>query len=184
MHETDEIIYRRFLLSGREDDLRLLLERHRESLTLFLNGIVHNLDDAEELMLDAFAVAASGTSRFNGKSSFRTWLFAIGRKLAVSHLRRQRFRSGGLENQDDKTVPAPELVLLREERNRHLYAAMTRLNEDYRQILYLLYFEEMSHEEAARVMGKTVRQTYNLAHRGRQALKETLERMGFDHAEP
>ncbi len=184
MFETDETIYRRFLLGGSEDDLRLLLERHREGLTLFLHGIVHNLDDAEELMLDAFAVAASGTSRFSGKSSFRTWLFAIGRKLAVSHLRRQRFRSGSLENRDDDTAPAPELTLLREERNRQLYIALGRLNEDYRQILYLLYFEEMSHEEAARVMGKTVRQTYNLAHRGRQALKETLERMGFDHAEP
>ena len=182
MFETDETIYRRFLLEGREDDLRILLERHREGLTLFLHGIVHDIDDAEELMLDAFAVAASATSRFGGKSSFRTWLFAIGRKMAITHLRRQRFRSGNPENRGDNTVPAPEIALLRQERNRRLYEAMDRLNEDYRQILYLLYFEEMSHEEAARVIGKSVKQTYNLAHRGRQALKETLERTGFDYA--
>ena len=90
MQEKDETIYCRFLERRSEDDLRLLLERHRESLTLFINGIVHDLDDAEELMLDAFAVAASGTSRFSGKSSFRTWLFAIARKLALSRIRRRR----------------------------------------------------------------------------------------------
>lgn len=183
MQESDEIIYHRFLRQGSEDDLRLLLERHRESLTLFLNGIVHDLEDAEEIMLDAFAVAASGTSRFSGKSSFRTWLFAIGRKLALSHLRRHRPAPEPLKDQVDETALAPELDLIREERNRHLYLAMSRLHEEYRQVLYLLFFEEMSHEEAARVMKKSVKQIYNLAFRGKQALKESLERMGFDYAE-
>ena len=50
------------------------------------------------------------------------------------------------------------------------------------QILTLIYFEGMSHEEAARVMGKTKRQTYHLAERGRAALRERLERMGWDDA--
>ena len=43
-------------------------------------------------MMDAFAVAASGTSRFRGNSSFKTWLFAIGRNLAMKHLRKNRIR--------------------------------------------------------------------------------------------
>ncbi|MBR5708927.1 MAG: RNA polymerase sigma factor [Oscillospiraceae bacterium] len=182
MHETDETIYLRFLDGRSDDDMRILLDRHRESLTLFLNGIVHNIDDAEELMLDAFAVAASGTSRFGGRSSFRTWLFGIGRKLALTHLRRRRLYPEIAEAQADEADVPNDLDLISEERSRTLYAAMSRLNEDYRQILYLLYFEEMSHEEAARVMGRNVRQTYNLAHRGRQALRETLERMGFEYA--
>lgn len=182
MHETDETIYLRFLDGRSDDDMRILLERHRESLTLFLNGIVHNPDDAEELMLDAFAVAASGTSRFSGKSSFRTWLFGIGRKLALTHLRRRRLYPEVSDVQTDEAADSRDLELISEERSRTLYAAMSKLNGDYRQILYLLYFEEMSHEEAARVMGKNVRQIYNLAHRGRQALREALERMGFEYA--
>ena len=75
-----------------EEDLRILLERHREGLTLFLFGFVRNMEDAEELMLDAFAIAASGTSRFSGSSSFKTWLFAIGRNQAMSMLRKNRLR--------------------------------------------------------------------------------------------
>ena len=89
MIETDELIYRRFLNGHSEADLRILLERHRESLILFLNGYVHNLADAEELMLDAYAQAAAGAG-FSGKSSFKTWLFAIGKKLALARLRKNR----------------------------------------------------------------------------------------------
>ena len=181
MIETDELIYRPFLAEHQEDDFRVLLERHREGMVLFLYGYVHSMEDAEDLMLDAFAEAAAG-AHFSGKSTFRTWLFAIGKKLALRHLRRRRFTSGSLALSGE-TVQPPELDILREERSRQLYQALSRLKEEYRQVLILLYFEEMSHDEAALVMGKTRKQIYNLAERGRKALKDQLERMGFDHAE-
>ena len=181
MGESDEAIYSRFLAERNEDDLRVLLERHRESLTLFLAGYVHSYEDAEELMLDAFAEAAAGAG-FLGRSSFRTWLFGIGKKLALQFLRRQRRLPGAEDLRAGEEAGAPELELLREERKRQLYEALRCLKEDYRQILTLIYFEGMSHEEAARVMGKTKRQTYHLAERGRAALRERLERMGWDDA--
>ena len=182
MHETDEILYRRFLREEQEEDLRVLLERHREGLTLFLFGFVRNMEDAEELMLDAFAVAASGTSRFSGSSSFKTWLFAIGRNLAMSMLRKNRLRFSSLEEESAAASDTADLELLQKERDRQLYDALEQLPPDYRQVLYLLYFEEMSHEEAARVMKKTRKQIYNLAARGKKALRETLEGMGFENA--
>ena len=181
MMEIDEAIYRRFLAEHNEEDFRVLLERHREGMVLFLYGYVHSMEDAEDLMLDAFAEAAAG-AHFSGKSTFRTWLFAIGKKLALRHLRRHRFVSG-YQTLPDETAQQPELDILREERSRQLYQALNRLKEEYRQVLILLYFEEMSHDEAALVMGKTRKQIYNLAERGRKALKDQLERMGFDHAE-
>ena len=57
---------------------------------------------------------------------------------------------------------------------------MSRLPEDYRNVLYLLYFEDMSTEQAAAVMKKTKKQVYNLAFRGKQQLKELLTEAGFD----
>ncbi len=182
MHETDEILYSRFLREEREEDLRVLLERHREGLTLFLFGFVRNMEDAEELMLDAFAVAASGTSRFSGSSSFKTWLFAIGRNLAMSMLRKNRLRFSPLEEESAAAADTADLELLQKERNRQLYDALEKLPPDYRQVLYLLYFEDMSHEEAARVMKKTRKQIYNLAARGKKTLRDILEGMGFENA--
>ena len=133
-------------------------------------------------MLDAYAEAAAGAD-YSGKSSFKTWLFSIGKKMALMRMRKQRFTAGESVEQTDEIDAPPELNILREERNRQLYKALSQLKEEYRQILILLYFEDMSHEEAGRVMQKNRKQIYNLAERGRSALREQLERMGFDYAQ-
>ena len=153
MGESDERLYERFLKAGDEDAFRVLLERHREGLTLFLRSFVPTLEDAEDLMIDAFAVAASGTAFFSGAPIGET-------------------PPGG---------EPPELELLRSERSRRLFEAMEGLKPEYRQVLYLLYFEQMSQDEAARVMRKTKKQIYHLTSRGRDALRTTLERMGFEY---
>ena len=182
MIESDELIYSRFLAEHNEDDFRVLLERHKESLMLFLYRFVHNMEDAEELMLDAYAEAAAGAD-YSGKSSFKTWLFSIGKKMALMRMRKQRFTAEKPFEQTVEITTPPELDILREDQNRELYEALSRLKEEYRQILILLYFEDMSHEEVERIMGKGRKQIYNLAERGRAALREQLERMGFDYAQ-
>ena len=182
MQSPDEQVYSRFLAEGREEDLEQLLRRYRDSLTLFLFGFVRNWEDAEELMLDTFAEVAAARTGFSGKSSFKTWLFAIGRHLALRRLRRQR-RTAPLSEQSGAGIESPEPELMRAERDRQLYEAMERLNPDYRQVLYLIYFEGMDSDEAARVMGKRKKQIYNLSDRGRRALREELERMGFEYAQ-
>lgn len=185
MNETDELIYNRYITVHNEDDFRLLLERHRESLTLFLMGYVHNPEDAEELMLDAYAVAAAGKG-FSGRSSFKTWLFAVGKKLAISHLRKKHFFFVSSDEQPEQeaiTAEAPEMDLLTKERNLQIYDAINSLNNEYRQILILLYFEEMTHDEVSRVMKKNRKQIYNLAERSKKALKAELERRGFENAQ-
>lgn len=181
--ETDERVYQRWL-EGDEDALRILLERYRESLTCFIMGYVHSMDDAEELMLDTFAAVATGPARFTGGSSFKTWLFAIGRNLARKHMRRRKLNIGVLPDIADRNEAVmPEISILKSERNRHLYEAMRALPEEYRQALFLLEFESMDVEGVAKVMGKSRKQVYNLSFRSRQALKEALKRSGFENAQ-
>ena len=191
IYEKDELIYSRFLTDGNESDLRTLLERHREGLFLFLFGYVGNEEDAEELMMDAFAVVASGTSVFSGRSSFKTWLFGIARNQAKMFMRKKKgflYSLDEIREKHQSEYPAkheehdmPETELLRQEQNKKLYMALETLPAGYRQVLYLIYFEEMSADEAALIMGKTRKQVYNLTQRGRMALKKTLERMEFDY---
>ncbi len=195
--DSDETVYSRFLADRNEDDLLILIKRHRESLTLFLKGFVNNTGDAEELMMDAFAEIAAGPTLFSARSSFKTWLFSIGKKLALMRIRKaRRFVplmqdpgniQGSLkekrpdEELPDETAISPESEILKSEQNRLLYEAMAKLNGEYRRILVLLYFEDMSCEEAGQVMGKSRKQVYHLAERSRGALKEQLKRMGFEY---
>ena len=61
-----------------------------------------------------------------------------------------------------------------------LYEAMSRINPEYRQALYLTYFEEMSADEVANVLKKNRKQVYNLIARGKEALKNRLMEMGYE----
>ena len=56
---------------------------------------------------------------------------------------------------------------------------MDRLNNDYRTVLYLVYFEEVDGDGAAKIMGKSKKQLANLLYRAKQALKTELEKEGF-----
>ena len=181
MNETnDEQLYDTFLRKGSEEALLELIKRHRGSLVLFINGFVHNMGTAEELALDTFAEVAAGPTLFSDRSSFRTWLFSIGRNQALMHLRRL-IPMDNIDESDFIGDESPELDILRDERNRMLYEGLSKINEDYRRILILLYFEQMTHEEAARVMGKSRKQIYNLAERGKNSLREVLLKMGFEY---
>ena len=175
--ETDESLYSRFLTAGDEEDLRVLLLRHREALTFFLYSYVRNAEDAEELMLDSFAEVAAGRTMFAGRSSFKTWLFAIARNKARMFLRKHRPVTVPLDELPEqaagpKADPLGELIA--DERKQSLYRAMGELNPEERELLHLVYLDEMSYEEVARVLGKSRKQIYRLAERGREKMKKRM----------
>ena len=64
-----------------------------------------------------------------------------------------------------------EEVIRTEERNRILHFCMDEMNPDYREVLYLTYFEDMSYAQAAEVTGKTVKQITNMVYRGKESLR-------------
>ncbi len=176
--ESDEQLYLLYLAKRDEDALRTLIERHRDSLTLFLYGLVHSMEDAEDLMLDAFAAAAARNSWSMSGSSFKTWLFAVGRKKALMHLRKNKIPVLPITDDLPDENALPDLPILREEEKQRIYRALEALSPDYRQALTLLYFDDMTHEEAAKVMRKTKKQMYHLVSRGRERLKQILEAQG------
>ena len=76
-----------------------------------------------------------------------------------------------------------ETEFFKNERMRQLYAALSKLKAEYREVLYLVYFENMSYRNAASVMRKSEQQVTNLVYRGKQKLKEILEKEGFRYAD-
>ena len=183
MAGTDGQVYIRFLNNGDEEAFRFLYEKYREGLVRFLYGMVQNIEDAEELMMDTFAVLISGTAHYTVRkdAEFKTWLYAVARNQARVFLRRHREMPVAPENMDCEQLspePGPESMVLSDERKIKLWQAMQSLHTEYRQVLYLTYYEDMSPSGIARIMQKTVKQVYNLSTRAKAALKENLEGTG------
>ena len=182
--ENGEQQYRRFL-AGDAEGLREIIREYQGGLMLYLNGIVQNIHTAEDLTEDTFAEIAIRKPHFSGKSLFKTWLYAIGRHLACKHLRKQSRQSEiplHLQELVD-TEQCVESRLLQDERARIVRQAMHTLRTDYRSVLHLSFFEEMSNEETAAAMGKNRRQVENLLYNAKKALRAELERRGFPYEE-
>ena len=176
--------YRRFL-AGDDDELVVIIETYYQGLSLYLHSIVKNICESEEIMQATFVKLAVKKPKFNGKSSFKTWLYAIARNEALNYLRRRaRYADRPIDEafqlSDETDIEQQYLI---EERKIQLHAAMKRLKPDYAQVLYLKYFEDFDTQAIAGIMKKSCRQVGDLTYRAKNALKLELERMGFVYEE-
>ena len=177
---NDITLYQRFL-SGDDSGLQRLMERYGNSLTLYIDGYLHDIHEAEDLMIEAFAYFVAKRPRLRD-DGFRAYLYKSARHLALRCLqkkrRKQLFSFDDLEQEPESDVLLETLVQT-DERNRILWHCMDELAPAYREALYLVYFEGMRHAEAAAVMRKTEKQIADLVYRGRASLRKTLEREGI-----
>ncbi len=174
--------YRRFL-EGDDGGMEEIIRDYKDGLILYLNGLTGNIYIAEELMEDTFFKLVTKKPRFSGKSQFKTWLYSIGRNAAIDGMRhRSRFARSPIEEcynmSDEESI---EREYLREEQKIQLHKAIGKLNPDYRQVLYLSFFEDLKNEETAKIMRRSKRQIENLLYRAKQSLKSILEKEGFDY---
>ena len=174
--------YRRFL-AGDDSGLAEVIRLYKDGLMFYINGYVNNLSTAQELTEDVFFLLAVKKPRFREEALFKTWLYTIGRNLALNRLKKlSRHREYSLEDfacsAADKELL--EIRCLKNERNACLYRAMAQLKPEYREVLHLLFFEGMKNAEAARVMKKNRRQIENLVYRAKRSLKARLEKEVFD----
>ena len=130
-------------------------------------------------MIDAFATLAMSSGKFEGRSSVKTYLFAIGKNLALKSIRKRH----GVQQVPFETIAdvfsdedeSPDNIVEREERKQVVIDAMRELKGDYRAVLVFLYYENLSYIETAQAMDKSVDQIKVLAHRAKAALKKQLE---------
>ena len=177
--------YRRFL-NGDKEGIVEIIRDYKDDLTLYLNTYVRNISTAEELMEEVFVKLVTKKPRFSGKSSFKTWLYAIGRNIAIDHLRHISKLSGTpIEDFPHLTdgEETAEHTYIKQENKQILHNAMKKLRPQYRQVLYLIFFEELDNEQTAQVMRKTKRQIENLVYHAKQSLKAELNKEGFVYEE-
>ena len=176
--------YRRFL-EGDKDGLAEIIRDYKDGLTLYLYRFTNNISIAEELMEDTFVKLYTKKPKFSGRSSFKTWLYAIGRNLALNSLRRRRWISDVPLDEcysisDGQDLEAEYIM---KEQNFMIQRVLMKLKSEYRQVLYLIYSEGFSHDEVARIMRKSKRQIGNLVYRAKNSLRSELEKEGFRYEE-
>ena len=178
--------YRRFRDDGDESGLAEIIRDYRDGLIFYLNSFVGNIHIAEELAEDTFVLLGTKRPRDKGRASFKTWLYTIGRNLAINYLKRySRITVISVDEYPELISEEDDLELayIKEEWKITIHRAIRKLKPEYRQILWLIYFEGFSNKEAALVMKKSVHNIETLAYRARNSLKKQLEKEGFVYEE-
>ncbi|MBQ6075112.1 MAG: RNA polymerase sigma factor [Lachnospiraceae bacterium] len=177
--------YRRYL-DGDDEGIAEIVREYREGLILFLQSFVSDLHTAEDLAEDTFFRLMIRRPRFLEKCKFKTWIYSIARNVAVDWVRKNKWIADK-PVEDMAYLLADETDLeqsyIKEERRIMVHRSLAKLSSEYRQVIWLIYFEELSHEDIGKIMDKSPRQIRNLLYRAKQTLKAVLLKEGFDDEE-
>lgn len=167
--------YRRFL-NGDEAAFDDLMEELFRGLVFFIDRYVHDTHAAEDIAIDAFSDLIVHRHRYSFKVSLKTYLFMVGRSRALDYIRHRKIIdfSELSEAEGVSDEQSLEETVLADERKRTVNAALAKLPEDMRVAVHLIYFEEMTYEEAAKVMKKNRKQVDNLLYRAKKELRIIL----------
>lgn len=162
-------------------EIRAQLEvLHPECFTWALCCCRWNREETEEVLQMAYLMVLEGSASFGGRSSFKTWLFGVIRYTALDQrrrgLRRMRILRDWLVRSsfERPTAADPVATLAMAERAARLRAELERLPRRQRELLHLVFYQDLSIEEAAGVLRVALGTARTHYERGKRRLRERL----------
>lgn len=159
-----------------------LVTKYQDRIFNTCYRMCHDHAEALDLVQAAFVKAYESLARFEGKSTFYTWMFRIAVNVVISSRRRRRTlasldQPGRGETGRQDVAAAEERVdaeSLRGELRERLEAALERLPDEFRVVVILKDIEDLEYAEIAEVIGAPIGTVKSRLHRGRSMLREWL----------
>jgi RNA polymerase sigma-70 factor, ECF subfamily len=153
---------------------------HQASYGWALSCCSRNSEQAESVLQTVYLKVLEGKARFDGKSSFKTWLFAVIRKTAADERRRNllaRLRLVKYEQSAGQNVRQeyPDETIYRTQIQALFRQALAGLPKRQREILELVFYHDLSLAEAAEVMSISIGSARTHYDRGKKRLRQWLD---------
>jgi len=169
--------------AGDKEAYRQLVVRYQQKVFQTCMGFVHDEDDAADLTQDVFIRAYEKLSSFQGAAQFSTWLYRMTTNMAINYLRKRKFRSlfQRMDVEKNKSVASSgdyaDAHILRTEQKKMLRLAVSRLTPSQHKAFVLSYYQDLSNQELADVMGLSLKATESLLFRARAKMQATLKQI-------
>lgn len=171
--------------NGCEESARALVDAHKDRLFAFVWRILRDREESEEICQEAFFRAFSSLDSFSSQYRFSTWLFTIGYRLCLNHLRRRKMLTGevdfsgvssGERDVSERLAESEEARRLKDE----IWRAVDKLSVPQKAAIQLFYREGMSCDEVARTLGIPMATAKSHLHRARGRLRDSLAPLARD----
>jgi RNA polymerase sigma-70 factor (ECF subfamily) len=145
-------------VAGRRDAFDLIVRRHERNVYHLCLRFVRSHEDAADLAQDVFVRAFKGLRNFKGDSSLGTWLYRVAVNVCLNRVSAQRPVTEPVDavQRVDERAANPYDLVAAAERSAAVRAAIDRLPPKQRATVLLRVYQDLSHEEIARVLDSTV----------------------------
>lgn len=169
-------------INGNEQAYAQLMSRYRKSVYHTILKMVRNVDDAEDLTIEAFAKAFKNLSKFKKDYTFSTWLFRIASNNAIDFIRKKKLETYSIDaevtNKDGDTMSmniqdsglTPQEEAIKAQKIQIVREFVSLLPPKYQRLVKLRYFEEKSYDEIADELEAPLGTIKAQLHRARELL--------------
>ena len=175
------------LKQGNEAAFKEMVENYRQMVVNTCFGLLHNIDDAEDVAQDVFIEVFRSVEKFRGDSKISTWLYRIAVNRSLNFIRNNK-KHRWFQSFDDvveakkeelNRLPSsdsdnPEFDLENRQRALLLHEAIDSLPENQRVAFSLNKYEDLAYKEIAEVMNLSVSSVESLIHRAKKNLQKKL----------
>ena len=177
----------RATLKGDESAFADLLSRYKKPVYHMILKMVRNVDDAEDLTIEAFAKAFKSLARFKKDYTFSTWLFRIATNNAIDFIRKKKLETYSLnssftdDNGESVNIDVedhdrnPEGEAINTQKIELVRMFVTKLPPKYQRLVKLRYFDELSYEEIATELEAPLGTVKAQLHRARELMYELVK---------
>ncbi|MEO8217180.1 MAG: sigma-70 family RNA polymerase sigma factor [Acidobacteriota bacterium] len=173
------------ILGGDRDLFSGLVGRYEKRITNYVYRITHRYEDAHDLAQEIFVKVYLALDRYDPKYQFSTWIFRIAQNSAIDALRKKSVNEVSLTRADDDEGGGKEREFAddgvspyRALKNKQMSAAIDQAVEDlpgeYRELIQLRHFGELSYDEIAEMKQMPLGTVKNKLFRARNLLKDAL----------
>jgi len=180
---NDELAWIVQAQNGSDEAFTYLVEAYQTPVYNLCYRMLGEPEAAEDAAQETFLKVYQNLARYDRERSFATWLLSIAAHYCIDRLRRRRFVSFSIDEDEetpvelpDRSAPDPEAETVRRQEQAHLHQLLQSLDPTDRAALVLRYWNDCSEVEIAQALTLTVPAVKSRLHRARRALAKVWEK--------
>ena len=175
------------IVSGQSSKFEVLVGNYQQRIYGTLLGMLGSRQDAEDVTQETFITAFRKLDQFEQRSSFYTWLHRIAFNAAIDLQRRKKRAKNQFVSRDsleisepaDRQSESPAMIVMAKETAARVQLALSRLDEERRNIIVLRDLQGIDYAEIATILDIPVGTVRSRLHRARIELREIMSAMGI-----